>query len=185
MPRTPIPRRELLASLIIAVVAFLPALVGMGHLFTQDWHYFNDLSWMVRSEIFHYGRLPLHEPWFCGGFDIVQNPQNRLLSPMGLLDLALPPQWANLGSLLIYAFLGAMGMFALLREELSISFETSVIIAGLFIGSSSFWFAPTFALDLPPGPKAFAWRARLAVAACSSHDFLRDGSRWRDLCVRL
>lgn len=135
-------RRELCASFVIAILAFLPAFFRMGHLFTQDWHYFNDLSWIVRSEVFHYARLPLHEPWFCGGLDIIQNPQNRVLSPLGLLDLALPPQWANLTSLLVYAFFGALGMIVLLREEFSISFLTRVTTSALFLGSS--WFGLHF-----------------------------------------
>ncbi|HYB99824.1 MAG TPA: hypothetical protein VEC57_11905 [Candidatus Limnocylindrales bacterium] len=103
-----------------------------------DWHYFDSLSWVVRSAVLHYRTLPLHDPWVCGGVDLAANPQSRLLSPLMLLDLALTPHNANLLTLWLFAAGGWASMTLLLRH-LGRSRPLSLLGGWLFIAST--WFS--------------------------------------------
>ncbi len=77
------------ASVIAAYALYFPRADGP---YFDDWSSFNSLSLEVRSNVLHYGRFPVHNPWVCGGLDLMTNPQNRVFSPFFLADLALPPQ---------------------------------------------------------------------------------------------
>ena len=82
----------------------------------QDWPQFDNLSRLIRSNALSYDLLPVHDPWRCGGLDVLTNAQNRVFSPLFLLDLALVPHLANLMSLVVYGLAGFGGMTALLRR---------------------------------------------------------------------
>lgn len=113
----------------------------------QDWKYFTALSTVVRSVILNYHRFPIHNPWICGGLDILSNPQNRLFSPFGLLDLIFNPFQANIFGLIIYSFVGLLGTF-LFFHSLGFSETTSKVSSILFIGSG--WFGLHFAVGHIP-----------------------------------
>jgi hypothetical protein len=102
-----------------------------------DWSYFDSLGRIVASNVWVYHRFPLHDPWMCGGLDLLANPQNRIFSPFGLLDLFLPAHVANVTSLLIYAVLGQLGFYLFLRA-LGRSRVTAAVGAVLFVNCS--WF---------------------------------------------
>lgn len=123
--------------LISALLLNLVFLVQSQYAFIGDWRYFNSLSWIVRSEILGFHRFPLHNPWNCGGLDLLGNPQSRIFSPFGLLDILFAPQMANLFSIVIYCFLGLFGSFFLFRR-IGVSTLSSAVGAVFFQGSS--WF---------------------------------------------
>jgi hypothetical protein len=131
-----------LAVLTIAAAAFLVPLLQGGAPLGYDWDYFNSLSLVIRSSVISFGKFPLQDPWVMGGLDLLANPQSRILSPTGLLDLALPGPWANLASLLLYAALGALGTFRLLRSE-GLGLPPSLAAGALWVNSS--WFGLHFA----------------------------------------
>ncbi|MGK5084315.1 hypothetical protein WDW37_13545 [Bdellovibrionota bacterium FG-1] len=138
-------RRVYLLLAISNLLGFSFLVMNEGHLFAAgaDWNaYFEPLSLWVRSSVWHYHQFPLHNPWRCGGSDFLINPQTRIFSPLGLLDVLLTPQWACLASLMIYGFLGMIGMFFLL-EYLGLSLGTATVGALLF-GNSS-WLSLHFA----------------------------------------
>ena len=110
---------------------------------SQDWDYFNALSLFIRSSYRYFHRFPLQNPWLCGGLDLLTNPQNRLFSPMGILDWLLPPYLANLLSLMIFSLVGHLGMY-LCSRHLGISKLASLVISILFIQSN--WFGHHFAV---------------------------------------
>src|SRR5262245_59098519 len=88
--------RNLLVAVGASLAAYAPFFSQISVPFSRDWTYFNAMSLVVRSIVLHFRRFPLHNPWVCGGLDLLANPQTRIFSPMMLLDLALTPQWANL-----------------------------------------------------------------------------------------
>jgi hypothetical protein len=139
-------RRGLMSPKIVAVICALSAhflfFVHLSVPFWNDWYYFNSLSLVVRSAVLQFGQLPIHNPWVCGGLDLLTNPQNRLFSPFFLFDLALPPQWSNLLSLVVLAGLGFIGCHRLLRQ-FSVSSRASLVGAWLFVHGS--WFALHYA----------------------------------------
>src|SRR5262245_36627079 len=71
-----------------------------------DWNYFDSLALLVRSTVLHYGTWPMHDPWMCGGLDVLANPQSRVFSPFLLTDLLLSPHIANLVSLWVCGVVG-------------------------------------------------------------------------------
>ncbi len=170
------------ASVIAAYALYFPRADGP---YFDDWSSFNSLSLEVRSNVLHYGRFPVHNPWVCGGLDLMTNPQNRVFSPFFLADLALPPQWANLCALMLYGTVGFIGCFWLLMA-LGCGRGTALIGSILFVNGS--WFAlhyaeghiPYGAMQLVPlmmflGTKLGSRRylITLALAECL---FLLDGA---------
>ena len=127
------------ASVIAAYALYFPWADGP---YFDDWSSFNSLSLVVRSNILHYGRFPVHNPWVCGGLDLMTNPQNRVFSPFLLADLVLPPQWANLCTLMIYGTVGFIGCFWLLTA-LGCGRGAALIGSILFVNGS--WFALHYA----------------------------------------
>src|SRR6202022_3611728 len=83
-----------------------------------------------------------HDPWCGGGLNVLANPQNRIFSPLLVLDLAFSPYWANLVGLVVYAFFGLWGMYRLVRE-FEIPPPAAALTAILFINGS--WFGLHFA----------------------------------------
>jgi len=114
-----------------------------------DWEYFKALSLLVKSNVLQYHSFPLHNPWACGGMDLLANPQNRIFSPFLLFDIFFNPYLANLFSMMFYSAIGLWGGWLFFRrlgrERLS-----SVIGAFVFIASS--WFG----LHLAEGHVTFA-----------------------------
>ncbi|HYC57007.1 MAG TPA: hypothetical protein VEL28_18885 [Candidatus Binatia bacterium] len=134
-------RTSILDALLILAGAAAMLAVPLGYRrwsAGMDWHYFDSLSWLVRSSVLHYRVLPLHDPWMCGGVDVGANPQSRLLSPLMLADLALTPHDANLVTLYVFAAAGLASMTALLRH-LGHTRALSMLGGLLFTGST--WFA--------------------------------------------
>lgn len=128
---------------VCSVLSFLaPCYYAFSRTLGRDWDQFNALSLLVRSSIFLYRKFPLHDPWTCGGMDLLANPQNRIFSPTSLFDLLLVPHLANLAVLVFFAFLGYHGMYSLARH-LGRSKTASFVAAVLFINSS--WFGLHFA----------------------------------------
>jgi hypothetical protein len=134
-----------------------------------DWDEFNSFSHFVRSSVWSYHTWPLHDPWTCGGHDLWANPQQRLFSPLVLLDLCLPAHLANLASLMVMAFVGhylAIRLF----EALDVSRRSAVTCASLWILSS--WFGLHFSeghiaygmIQLIPGVALCALRIDRPIA---------------------
>jgi len=137
--RAPVSAWAVLAALVAFAIFLARACVGWS--FTHDWVQFNALSLVVRSHVLSYRRFPVQNPWICGGLDILANPQNRVFSPLFLLDLAFPPQWANLLTLIVYAVVGFAGAYALLRD-FELDRAVALVGAAMFINSG--WFALHF-----------------------------------------
>lgn len=117
-------------------------LMHLPRLNAYDWEYFNGLSYVVKSSFLGYNTLPVHNPWSCGGLDLLTNPQNRIFSPFVLADLIFYPPFSNLIPFMVLTFLGLCGGFLLFRK-LNVSVKLSVIGAILFINST--WFGLHFA----------------------------------------
>jgi len=145
MCETPPPTRPCRADLLWAVAAVLAvyaiplALIEVST--GQDWRYFDSLSLVVRSSLLSYGEWPPHDPWIRGGLDVMANPQSRLFSPFGLLDLPFSPHTANLLSLVIYAIGGFLSMRVLLGR---FGHSPALSRLGGFLFVAGSWFALHF-----------------------------------------
>ena len=126
--------KYVLPSLII-LAGFLPFFVNYDKVLNFDWTYFNSLGFLFKSIILEYQRFPVHDPWVCGGCDILSNPQNWIFSPLIILTLLLPPYEANLTSIVLMSFIGFFGMYRLLKFY-NVSNWISILCALLFVNSS-------------------------------------------------
>ena len=106
-----------------------------------DWFYFDSLALVIKSSVWHYGTLPLHNPWACSGLSMLSNPQNWLFSPLVLLTLIFPATLGNIISVVLLKLLGFWGAYKYL-SQVKVSKEMSFLGAALFINSS--WFALHF-----------------------------------------
>ena len=123
---------------IIATIAANAVMISKsGESLPNDWKYFNALSLVVRSAVWNYKTFPLHNPWVCGGLDLLTNPQNRIFSPFMLADLLMAPQVANIFSILVYGALGFYGMTILICE-MGASLSAGILGAILFLNGT--WF---------------------------------------------
>jgi len=131
-----------LLAIVGTVAAFAVPVWNFSQTIPRDWDYFNALSWIVSSNVWHYQRFPLHDPWMCGGLDILANPQSRVFSLFGVLDLIFPPHLANLFSLMIYTVLGFLGG-KWFFERLKFDRFAASVVAALYVLCS--WFSTHFA----------------------------------------
>lgn len=176
-------RSPLLWILALVSVGYLVPVLRWGTSIGRDWDYFNSLALLVRSSVLSYRVFPLHDPWVCGGLDLLTNPQTRILSPLLLLDVALPPLAANWISLWLLALAGAVGAYLMSKDVGRI---VGVVIASMWANGSY------FALHFAEGHIPFAhmtllpWipvlmaqlhdrRARLALVALVTHMAIGGG----------
>ncbi len=136
-------------SSALHVIFFLAAVSGnfvllflLKEITNVDWGYFNSLSLVIRSSVLNYSNFPIHDPWACGGLNLLENPQNRIFSPLILFDILFIPQLANNLSLLLYGYAGLWGMYKLLRQ-FEVSSKVAVVSSIFFINST--WFGLHFA----------------------------------------
>jgi hypothetical protein len=126
-----------LALSIVSISSSISLLLSVNTRIAYDWDYFEALSLVVRSNVFSYSSFPFHNPWVCGGLDILSNPQSRLFSPLILFDVALPPNWSSTLIIVFYTFVGAFSAYVLFRD-LGWSRWVAFVGASVFINSS--WF---------------------------------------------
>lgn len=176
-------RRPLLWVFLLVSMGYLVPIARWGTSISADWDYFNALALLVRSSVLSYQVFPLHNPWACGGLDLLTNPQTRILSPLLLLDIVLPPLAANWVSLWLFALAGAVGAYLMCKDA---GRMVGVVMASLWANAS--FFALHFAeghipfahmLLLPWIPVLMAqlnarW-ARLALVALVTHMALAGG----------
>jgi len=123
----------LLFSYHLIFFRFFPTEQGM---LGQDYAYFlpnllNGKYWFNNNGLF---AVPWFTPAFCGGVPFFPNPQNIYYSLPQLLSLFVNPLHGVYISVLIFAALGLIGTFLLLRNVFAVS------TASAFLGSTIFLF---------------------------------------------
>ena len=103
----------------------------------EDWGYFNSLSLIIKSIILQFAEFPVQNPWFCGGLDLLTNPQQRIFSPLLLLDIIFHPPYSVLITWVLFSILGLFGTYVLLRE---IQYDRAFAILGSILFINSSWF---------------------------------------------
>ncbi len=139
-----------LASLAAAGLCFAVPLYFLDTSPVRDWDYFDALVRLTRSSLLAYGRAPLHDPWMCGGLDVLSNPESRVFSPSFLLDLAFTAHTANVLSLAAFGAAGFASGVLLLRH---LGRSPLVSAAGALAFLTGSWFALHFSEGhVPFGP---------------------------------
>ncbi len=137
--------RIALFALLATLSAFVAHFVFWDRALEHDWVYFDNLSGIVRSNVLSHGVFPLHNPWQCGGLDLLANPQTRIFSPLFLLDLLFIPPHANALSLMVWGFFGFLGMFAFAKTLLRDRAPDWVCLVLSFLWIHAGWFGLHYA----------------------------------------
>lgn len=125
------------AILGLATLAlWLPLAAGPATTLNLDWLWFDAFTQVARHTVLT--GLPPHDPWICGGLDLLANPQHRMFSPLFLLNLILPSSYSQWIALWI---LTAFGLWGVVRIQtfLGRSLPTAFLTGFAFVSSS--WFA--------------------------------------------
>ncbi len=158
------------AALCAAVsLGFLaPVLADLDHWGIQDWDQHASYHEAPRVTLLEYGQLPLWNPWHCGGTDLLANPQSRVLAPTFPLVLALGTVAGLKVEMILFAFVGALGAWALGRQWGLDPLAAWLLPAGTFWG-------PLYALPVTAG---MSWFLSVAYLPWALLCFERG---WRDL----
>ncbi|MBI4438353.1 hypothetical protein HY640_00305 [Candidatus Woesearchaeota archaeon] len=120
---------------IASAIILLPVFRNPGYMGFYDWdqHFFYHGS--AEITIKKFGQFPLWNPFYCGGNPALANPQSPFLSPFFILVLLFGAVKGLKVQILLYLFLGLLGMF-LLARHLGIKVIQSYFAASLFMLSS-------------------------------------------------
>jgi hypothetical protein len=83
----------------------------------QDWDQHAFYHEAGRVSLLQYGQLPQWNPYYCGGTDLLANPQSRVLSPTFPIVLLLGTVVGLKIELLLFTFVGMLGVYALGRHH--------------------------------------------------------------------
>jgi hypothetical protein len=106
-----------LASTALVLVFLAPMLAAWGRWGIEDWDQHAFYHEAARLSLLEYGQIPLWNPYYCGGTDLLANPQSRFLSPTFPILLFLGTAAGLKVELALYAILGVVGAYALGRDQ--------------------------------------------------------------------
>ncbi|MEI6123252.1 MAG: hypothetical protein WCQ95_06435 [Bacteroidota bacterium] len=154
-------RANFIRAFILVVSGISPFIIPLLKIcqtsIVRDWGYFNGLSLVVHSSVWHYHVFPIHNPWILGGTDILANPQSRVFSPFMLYDVLFTAPYANLFALITLAIVGSFGFYQL-ACYLKVSKNMAVL------GSIFFLHTTWFTLHFSEGHITFGSFLLLALA---------------------
>ena len=128
---------------VATAIGFSSFLLQFNYAFLNDWFsYIGSHALVGSSCVKNYGVFPIHNPYVCGGKDLLSNPQGRIVTPVGLVEMVFPPQWANLITMILYSVVGLFCMYRLLRH---LGVSESVSTLGAIIYTQGTWFGLHFA----------------------------------------
>jgi hypothetical protein len=105
------------ACLALCLLYLSPLFFTWSNWGIEDWDQHAFYHESARVSLLQYGQLPLWNPYYCGGTDLLANPQSRLLSPTFLLVLLFGTLAGLKLEMLLHAWLGLLGMYCLGRDQ--------------------------------------------------------------------
>lgn len=105
------------ALLFVLTILFFAGVVGTGKTFiARDTYLFYNPRQFFAAESVRSGTLPLWNPWVACGVPFHANLQSALLYPLNAIYYVLPFQQGFKYFIVLHYFLGALFMFALMRQ---------------------------------------------------------------------
>ncbi len=178
------------------LAVYLPYLPGPGGLWAADYylHFPNLLTgvyWRLHNRL---GAAPWFNPAQCGGIPYFADPNVAYYSLPQFLGFVVAPDTAIRATFAIFAALGCLGAYGMMRSSFAASRAASAAAAGLFLFNTffaarmlighltfhAFMLAPFIAWAAlpPPGappPKAAAFAARAGLAALALAYMFQSG----------
>jgi hypothetical protein len=116
MMRATSPIRAAAIALVLTAVFLSPIFSHVSNWGIQDWDQHAFYHEAGRVSLLQYGQLPQWNPYYCGGTDLLANPQSRVLSPTFPIVLLFGTVVGLKIELLLFTFLGLLGVYALGRH---------------------------------------------------------------------
>ena len=102
-------------ALGLAIVFFSPFFRHWENWGVADWDQHAFYHEAARVSILQYGQIPQWNPYYCGGTDLLANPQSRVLSPTFALILLFGTVAGLKVETILFAAAGMLGVYALGR----------------------------------------------------------------------
>ncbi|MBS2030202.1 MAG: hypothetical protein JST54_20025 [Deltaproteobacteria bacterium] len=141
-----------LAFALLALAFMAPLLHHLDNWCIEDWDQHAFYHEAPRVSVLQYHQLPLWNPWYCGGTDLLANPQNRALSPTFVIDLLLGAIAGLKIEYWLHAVLGMLGLYALARR-------LGVSALGAWLPACATFLSSLYALPVSAG---MSWVTSLA-----------------------
>ena len=105
------------AAICVALsVAFLsPILARFSNWGIGDWDQHAFYHEAARVSLLQYGEVPQWNPYYCGGTDLLANPQSRALGPTFPIILLVGSVYGLKVEMVLFAFVGMLGFYGLGR----------------------------------------------------------------------
>jgi hypothetical protein len=116
-------------ALVLACVAWWPALSAFPHTQTHDGKFFQKMVEVIRVSVQRYHELPLWNPFECGGVPLWDNPQGVAAAPLTFLNLIVGSTRAIELWYVLHTAAGVVCMWTLARGELGMSIQASLVSA--------------------------------------------------------
>ncbi|WP_394836140.1 hypothetical protein LVJ94_04440 [Pendulispora rubella] len=104
----------------------------------RDWLPYEETA---RRTVVEYGQLPLWDPYYCGGLDLLGTPQSRYVSPTFLLSLLVGTLRAEALVPFVMILLGLEGTYRYARSRAA-SHLGATLAAPIYAASGLFAFSP-------------------------------------------
>jgi hypothetical protein len=149
--------------LALSVLYLSPIFARFSNWGIGDWDQHAFYHEAGRVSLLHYGQIPQWNPYYCGGTDLLANPQSRVLSPTYPIVLLFGSVHGLKIEMALFAFIGMLGFYGL----------------GRYLGLDPFcvWIAPityflssTYALPVASG---MTWFMSTAYIPWVVHAYLR------------
>jgi hypothetical protein len=102
---------------VSSVLFFWPLLARFGNWGIQDWDQHAFYHEAARVSLLEYGQLPQWNPYYCGGTDLLANPQSRIFSPSFAIVMLFGSVMGLKLEMILYACLGSLGFYCLGRQQ--------------------------------------------------------------------
>jgi len=149
-------RTALLILTLLSLVFVSPILKNINNLGAVDWDLHTTLESVPLKTIKDYKQFSLWNPYLCGGFPMLANPQSNIPSIFFLLILILGSVIGLKLQVLFLLVIGLIGMF-FLSKKLGLSFPFNYLPPVIFLFSSKFTLYSTIGLTNNIYLAVFPW----------------------------
>jgi len=130
--------------LALTVLFLSPIFAHFSNWGIEDWDQHAFYHEAARVSVLQFGQLPQWNPYYCGGTDLLANPQSRVLSPTFPLVLLLGSVFGLKIEMALFAFVGMFGLYGLGRH-------LGLDRLCLWVAPVVYFLGPTYALPVSSG----------------------------------
>jgi hypothetical protein len=173
-------RRPAAICLALGVVFLSPILSHFSNWGIGDWDQHAFYHEAARVSLLQYGQVPQWNPYYCGGTDLLANPQSRALSPTFPIVLLLGSVHGLKIEMMLFACVGMLGFYALGRY---LGLDPLCV----WIAPIVYFLSSTYALPISTG---MTWFMSTAYIPWVVHSYLRGFKEprallWGGACLAL